>query len=170
MIRVVTLDPFEEKEIQKFCRQLYASFGVGCEHAFQHGVSGFRGRPAGCRQALDQVKGVRSFRYDKAVYLTKRKLKDRNLQTGAASTCGYSIYGKTLALVSTHPKKDIDEGFRYVSRVAVYHVEHLCELHHCLDPRCSMYPSWTPSYLNGKPAFCTFCRDKSEHKIRMAKS
>ncbi|MCA1605821.1 MAG: hypothetical protein LC775_10190, partial [Acidobacteria bacterium] len=105
-----------------------------------------------------------------AVYLTKRKLKDRNLQTGAASTCGYSIYGKTLALVSTHPKKDIDEGFPYVSRVAVYHVGHLWELHHCLDPRCSMYPPWTPSYLNGEPALCTFCRDKSEHKIRMAKS
>ena len=140
MIRVVTLDPFEEKEIQKFC------------------------------QLLDQVKAVRSFRYDKAVYLTKRKLKDRNLQTGAASACGYSIYGKTLALVSTHPKKDIDEGFRYVSRVAVYHVGHLWELHRCLDPRCSMYRPWTPSYLNGEPALCTFCRAESEHKIRMAKS
>jgi hypothetical protein len=69
---------------------------------------------------------------------SKRKLKDRNLQTGAAPTCGYSSYGKTLALVSTHPKKDIDEGFRYVSRVAVHHVGRLWELHHCLDPRWSM--------------------------------
>ena len=74
------------------------------------------GDPPGAAKLLDQVKGIRSFRYDKVVYLTKRKLKDRNLKTRAAATCGYSSYGKTLALVSTHPKKDIDEGFRYVSR------------------------------------------------------
>jgi hypothetical protein len=33
-----------------------------------------------------------------------------------------------------------------------------------------MYPPWTPSFPNGEPVFDTFCRDKSEQKIRLAKS
>ena len=43
-------------------------------------------------------------------------------------------------------------------------------LHHCLDPRCAMYPHWTPSYPNGDASFCVFCRETSEQKIRLAKS
>ena len=54
--------------------------------------------------------------------------------------------------------------------VLMHQIGHAWELHHCLDPRCSMYLPWTPSFAAGEPIFCTFCRDKSEQKLRLAKS
>ena len=51
MIRVVTLDPLDEKLVAKLCQILYAAFGVGCEHSGQlpvpegmHASPGRRGR------------------------------------------------------------------------------------------------------------------------------
>jgi predicted Zn-dependent protease len=49
-------------------------------------------------------------------------------------------------------------------------VGHTYGLHHCLDPRCAMYPQWTPSYALGEASFCTYCRDSSDAKIRTTKS
>jgi hypothetical protein len=56
------------------------------------------------------------------------------------------------------------------ARHAMQEVGHAFGLHHCLDPRCAMYPQWTPSYPAGDASFCTFCRDQSEQKIRQTKS
>ena len=33
MIRVVTLDEFDPKQLGKFCQTLYTAFGVGAEHS-----------------------------------------------------------------------------------------------------------------------------------------
>ena len=63
-----------------------------------------------------------------------------------------------------------EEEARLIGRNALHQLGHLWELHHCLDPRCSMYPPWTPSFPQGDTTFCAFCRDKSEAKIRLAKS
>jgi predicted Zn-dependent protease len=52
----------------------------------------------------------------------------------------------------------------------MHQLGHTWELHHCLDPRCAMYPPWTLNFEGGDTFFDTFCRDKSEQKIRLAKS
>ena len=66
--------------------------------------------------------------------------------------------------------KDLEAGAKLVARHALQLLGHTWDLHHCLDPRCAMYPPWTPSYPAGDAPFCTFCRDKSEQRIRLAKS
>ena len=102
--------------------------------------------------------------------LTARRLKDRALPSGACPTHGFARFGKERAIITLHPHKDLEAGFKPAARHALHQLGHLWELHHCLDPRCSMYPPWTPSFPTGEPIFCTFCRDKSEQKIRLAKS
>ncbi len=115
-------------------------------------------------------RGVRSFADDKLLYLTRRKLKERVLASGTAPTQGFAQYGKERAIISTHGYKDLEASLKMVGRHALHQLGHLWELHHCLDPRCSMYPPWTPSFATGEPTFCAFCRDKSEQKLRLAKS
>jgi archaemetzincin len=170
VIRVVTLDPFDDKQLARFCQTLYTAFGVGCEHSGSVSVPAGFSEPFDAEQLLDKVEGVRAYQDDKILYLTARRLKDRQLPSGTAPTHGYAVYGKDRAIISTHPHKDLEAGFKPVARHALHQLGHLWELHHCLDPRCSMYLPWTPSFPQGEHIFCTFCRDKSEQKIRLAKS
>jgi archaemetzincin len=170
VIRVVTLDSFDEKQIAKLCQTLYTAFGVGSEH------SGLKEVPAGMAEPLDaeklvsELKGVRAYEDDKVLFITSRKLKERELAGGKAPTTGYAVYNKDRAIISTHGYKDLETAFKPVARNALQQIGHLWGLHHCLDPRCSMYPPWTPSFAQGEPTFCTFCREKSEQKLRLAKS
>ncbi|HYO67928.1 MAG TPA: hypothetical protein VEU33_17810, partial [Archangium sp.] len=94
----------------------------------------------------------------------------RELAGGKAPTPGFAQYNKSRAIISTHGYKDLEASFKPVARNALQQIGHLWGLHHCLDPRCSMYPPWTPSFSAGEATFCTFCRDKSEQKLRLAKS
>ena len=170
MIRVVTLDEFDPKQLGRFAQMLYQAFGVGSEH------TGHAQVPEGMTEPLDAVKlleilpKVRAYQDDKIVFLTHRRLAERDLPTGRAPTHGFAMQGREKALVSTYPKKNLEEGLKFAARHALHQVGHLWDLHHCLDPRCAMYPPWTPSFQNGDAVFCTFCRDKSEQKIRLAKS
>jgi archaemetzincin len=170
VIRVVTLDEYDPKQLERFCQALYTAFGVGSEH------SGSAAIPAGLKEPLDAVAfmdkapRVAAYADDKVVFLTRRKLAERELPTGRVPTYGFALQGKDKAVVSTHPKKDLEEGLKYAARHAMHQVGHLWELHHCLDPRCAMYPPWTPSFQVGEAVFCPFCRDKSDQKIRLAKS
>ena len=170
MIRVATLDEFDPKLLAKFCATLYQAFGVGCEHSglvrYPEGLS----EPFESQKLLEMAPAVRAYQDDKVLYLSSRKLKERTLATGTAPTAGFALYGRDRALVTSYPKKNLEEGSKLVSRNALHQVGHLWELHHCLDPRCSMYPPWTPSFANGDATFCPFCREKSEQKIRLAKS
>jgi archaemetzincin len=171
MIRVITLDEFDPKAIAKLCATLYQAFGVGCEHQGDGRMPDGLGDPIDSHKLLDNAPTVRAYPDDKLLYITSRKLKDRELPLKAtAPTSGIARYSKDRALVTTHPKKNLEEAGKWMARHAMHQVGHLWELHHCLDPRCAMYPPWTPSYANGDSAFCTFCRDKSEQKIRLAKS
>ena len=170
MIRVVTLDEFDEKQLALLCKTLYQAFGVGTEHAgsvpIPHGLT----EPFDAAQLMDAAKKVAHYQDDKLLYLTRRKLADRQLASGSAPTPGYCQYGGVRSLVSMHPGKDLEAAFKVVARNAMHQLGHAWELHHCLDPRCSMYLPWTPSFAQGEPIFCTFCREKSEEKIRLAKS
>ena len=170
MIRLVTLDEFDPKQIEKLTRVLYAAFGVGCEHAGQQPVPSGVGDPINAAKLLDALARVPAYADDKVLVLTQRRLADRNLPSGTAPTIGYSHYGKARTVVSTHPNPDLEAGFKLAARNALHQLGHAWEVHHCLDPRCAMYPPWTPSFLTGEAIFCNFCRDKSEQKIRLAKS
>lgn len=171
MIRVVTLDEFDPKQLEKFCQTLYTAFGVGCEHTGDVSVPEGASEPFDAVKLLDTLPRVAAYVDDKVLFLTKRKLADRDLPSGKAPTHGFAWQGKDRAIITTHPKKDLEEAaMKFATRHALHQVGHLWELHHCLDPRCSMYPPWTPSFQNGDAIFCTFCRDKSEQKIRLAKS
>lgn len=170
MIRVVTLDSFDDKQLAKLNRTLYTAFGVGSEHHGHVEPPSNLGDPLDAERALAELKGPRAYQDDKVLFLTARKMKERELPSGMAPTPGFARFAKDRAIVSIHPQKNLEAGFKYAARHALHQLGHLWELHHCLDPRCSMYPPWTPSFAAGEPIFCTFCRDKSEQKIRLAKS
>lgn len=170
MIRVVTLDSYDPKQLERLCRSLYTAFGVGCEHAGQFELPADLKDPLDAEQALARAPKVRSYADDKLLYLTPRKLKDRQLVSGTAPTHGFAVYGGDRAILTTHGVKDPEAGAKLMARHAMQLLGHLWDLHHCLDPRCAMYPPWTPSYPAGDASFCTFCRDKSEQRIRLAKS
>ena len=158
MIRVVPLEAYDSQELQRLCRSLYTAFGVGCESAAHVALPAGVGDPIDARKLLDQVQLVRAYADDKLLYLSSKKLKDRELPSGTAPTLGYALYGKDRALVSTHGVKNWEEGLKRVARHSLHQLGHPWELHHCLDPRCSMYPPWTPSCASGDSIFCTFCR------------
>lgn len=170
MIRVVTLDPFDDKQLAKFNRTLYTAFGVGSEHSGSAEVPAGMSEPLEAEKLLEEVKGIRAYKDDKVLLLTTRRLKERELPSGIAPTPGFARHGKDRAVLSIHPHKDLESAYKAVARQALHQLGHLWELHHCLDPRCSMYPPWTPSFSQGEAIFCTFCREKSEQKIRLAKS
>ncbi|MDQ3263935.1 MAG: hypothetical protein M3Y59_09770 [Myxococcota bacterium] len=170
MIRVVTLDEYDQKHLEKFSKTLYASFGVGAEHTGDMKIPPSTPEPMDAEKLVNELGKIRSFADDKILFLTSRKLKDRQLVSGVAPTQGWSKYGKDRAILSTHGMKDLETAHKQVSRHALHHLGHLWELHHCLDPRCSMYPPWALTFGQGDAIFCTFCREKSEQKIRLATS
>ena len=60
---------------------------------------------------------------------------------------------------------------RRLAREAIHFLGHLWGLHHCPDARCAMHPSWSQALSPTPDAdLCTFCREKSERKVRLAKS
>ncbi len=170
MIRLVTLDEYDPKQIEKLCRTLYTAFGVGCEQSPRVPWPPGVGDPVDAKKLIEHVDSVRSYADDKILYLVSKRLKDRELPSGTAPTHGYALYGKDRALVTTHGVKNLEDGLKRVARSSMHQLGHLWDLHHCLDPRCSMYPPWTPSFPNGDAIFCSFDREKSEQKIRLAKS
>ena len=170
MIRVITLDTYEEKPLAKFRQMLYAAFAVGCEHSGSVKLPAGFGEPLEAVKLLEAIDGVRAYADDKLLYLTSRKLKDRALPSGNCPTHGVARYAKDRAMISTAGIKNFEESLKTVGRHSLHQLGHLWELHHCLDPRCAMYPPWTPSFPTGDAIFCTFCREKSEQKIRLAKS
>ncbi|HYX92172.1 MAG TPA: hypothetical protein VE782_11450 [Myxococcaceae bacterium] len=170
MIRVVTLDEFDPKPLGRFAQMLYQAFGVGSEHTGSAEIPGGMAEPLDAVKLLEMLPQVRAYQDDKIVFLTQRRLADRDLPTGKAPTHGFAMQGREKALVTIHPKKNLEEALKYAARHALHQVGHLWDLHHCLDPRCAMYPPWTPSFQIGDAVFCTFCREKSEQKIRLAKS
>jgi archaemetzincin len=170
MIRVVTVDELDEKQIEKFCKVLYTAFGVGCEWSGQIDVPAGMSEPLDAYKLMEKAPSVTSYEDDKILYVTTRKLKDREVPSGTAPTHGCALYGENRAVISLQGTLGLEDGLKHVSRHALHQLGHLWELHHCLDPRCSMYPPWTPSFPQGDSIFCNYCRDKSERKLRLAKS
>lgn len=170
MIRVVTLDEFEPAILKGLTKVLYTAFGVGAEHSGQTTVPAGSGDPLDGLQLLETLPKVQAFTDDKVLFLTSRKLLARKLVSGEAPTYGLSRYNSQRALVTSAHIKNLGENVPVLARYAMQEIGHAFGLHHCLDPRCSMYPQWTPSYPGGDAIFCVFCREQSEQKIRQTKS
>jgi predicted Zn-dependent protease len=161
------LDP---KGLGLLQKALYTAFGVGCEHSGDVALPSGTSDPADAEQLLRAAPSVRAYADDKLLYITKRKLKDRALPSGSGPTPGFCLYNESRALISVAGAPDLEANLKEVGRHAMHQLGHLWELHHCLDPRCAMYPPWTLGYDEQEASFCNFCRDKSEQKIRLAKS
>ena len=168
MIRVVTVEEQEPAHVQRVCKVLFAAFGMGAE--FQGSVP----MPAGVRvgKEVDAVKliteldAVRTFANDKLFYLTSEPLAARELPTGKLPTQGFAQFAGERALVSSAGLGKGDDAIRKLAKHAVHQAGHLWQLHHCLDPRCAMFPPWAEQFAAGDPVLCSFCREKSERAMQ----
>jgi archaemetzincin len=170
VIRIFTLDEFDPALLKQLTKSLYTAFGVGAELSGETTPQAGQNEPFDANLLLDTLPKVSALADDKVLFLTSRKLAPRKLASGEAPTFGLSRYGQQRAVVSTSGIKNVTENVKLLARYAMQEVGHAYGLHHCLDPRCSMYPQWTPSYANGDSTFCTFCRDTVDAKIRTTKS
>lgn len=170
MIRVVPLDEFDTAFLGKLCKALYAAFGVGSEPAATVNVPAALHEPFDASKLLDQLPKVPAFPDDKVLFLTARKLAPRKLFSGEAPTTGLARYGGQRAILSLAHVKTPGDDVEKVARYALQEVGHAFGLHHCLDARCAMHPTWTPSFSSGAPIFCGFCRDRIDQTVRLAKS
>ena len=181
MIRLVTLAPFDEGDIAFVTRTLYQAFGLGTEHVGERKLpaeaEGDDGRYDGPK-LLEEVSPVRTFADDKVLYLTTVPLSMRPGPLGEPPCHGFARYGGDRAVVSTAllPARGVTEASiekfrRRLARESVHYVGHLWDLHHCLDARCAMHPSWSPNLsANPEADLCSFDREKSERRVRLAKT
>ena len=170
MIRIFTLDEFDPALLKALTKSLYTAFGVGAEHSGSVTAPHGQQEPYDAHKLLDTLPKVDALADDKVLFLTTRKLAPRKLASGEAPTFGLARYSAQRAVVTTTSIKNLADNVKLLARYAMQEVGHTYGLHHCLDPRCAMYPQWTPSYAAGESTFCTFCRDTVDAKIRTTKS
>lgn len=171
MIRIVTIDEYEAPILKALGKALYTAFAVGAEHAGSVTIPSGMAEPFDGNKLLDALPKVQAFADDKVLFLTSRKLAPRKLPSGEAPTTGLSRYKSQRAIVTSSVIKSLNpDTVKTLARYAMQELGHTFGLHHCLDPRCAMYPTWTPSFAGGEASFCVFCRETSEATIRMTKS
>jgi len=170
VIRIFTLDEFDPALLKQLTKSLYTAFGVGAEHSGPVTAPHGQQEPYDANKLLEALPKVHALADDKVLFLTARKLAPRKLASGEAPTFGLARYSAQRAVVTVAGIKNLVENVKTVARYAMQEVGHTYGLHHCLDPRCAMYPQWTPSYVTGDSIFCTFCRDTVDAKIRTTKS
>ncbi len=181
MIRVVTLEPFEDADIDAMCKLLFQAYALGCERAGhlplpEEAESNEENGAYDANELLDEAESVKLVADDKLVYVTRKKLLQPEGPLGRPPTYGLAQFGGQRAVVSTAGfPKDLEENteeFRKrLAKQAVREVGRTWALHTCLDPKCSMHPSWAaPFESNVEPTLCTFCREKSEEAIQRAKT
>jgi len=181
VIRIVTLERFDEGDIAYLARTLYQAFGLGTEHAGDRRLPSDAEQDDGRYDAptlAAEVEPVRTFADDKVLYLTSARLAIAPGPLGEPPCWSYAEYGGDRAVVSTarFPARGVSEASieawrKRLARECIHAVGHLWYLHHCYDGRCAMHPSWSPSLPAApEPELCNFDREKSERKIRLAKT
>ncbi|MBL8909929.1 MAG: hypothetical protein JNM17_04405 [Archangium sp.] len=170
MIRIFTLDEFDPALLKQLTKSLYTAFGVGAEHSGPVTAPHGQQEPYDANKLLEAMPKVSALADDKVLFLTSRKLAPRKLASGEAPTFGLARYSAQRAVVTSVGIKNLADNIKLLARYAMQEIGHTYGLHHCLDPRCAMYPQWTPSYVTGDSTFCTFCRDTVDAKIRTTKS
>jgi predicted Zn-dependent protease len=175
VINVVTLESFDPEEVMAICRALFTAYGVGSE------PTGALALPAAAQTSdgldaaklLAEVESVKTFADDKILYLVQRPFHPRPSPVGALPTFGFADFGGERATISarlaTQGQTTPEGRAARLSKLAVHEVGHLWDLHHCIDARCSMTPPWGVSFAQGSSAeLCSFCRDKSERKMKLS--
>ena len=164
MIRLVTLDAIDPTDLASLRQALWTAFGLGTEHA------GDKAMPTGVAAAHGRL--------DAVALLAAAPLSLAAGPLGAPPCWGFAEYGGARAVVSLSglPARGASEASievyrRRLAREVIHVIGHLWDLHHCYDPRCAMHPSWSPGLAAAPESdLCTFCREKSERRIRLAKS
>jgi hypothetical protein len=181
VIRIVTLAPLDDGDLAFLTKTLYQAFGLGTEHAGDRKLpreAVGAGGDCDAVKLLEVVDPVRTIADDKVLYVTDAPLSMKPSPLGEPPCWGYAQYGGQRAVVSTArmPARGATEASieifrRRLARECIHFVGHLWDLHHCYDPRCAMHPSWAPG-LPADPEYGldTFCREKSERRIRLAKT
>ena len=181
MIRVVTLEKLDPTDLAFLTGTLYRAFGVGTEHAGERRVPTDAETPDGRLDAvklLREVEPVRIFTDDKVLFITAAPLALKPGPLGEPPCWGFAEFGATRSVITTSklPQRGVTEASvdvwrRRLAREATHAIGHLWDLHHCYDARCAMHPSWSPSLpANPEMDLCTFCREKSERRVRLAKT
>jgi predicted Zn-dependent protease len=180
VIRVVTLAKLDPADVTALTKTLYRAFGVGTEHAGDRELPALAG-PKGRVDApslLAAAPPIRAFADDKVLFLTDAQLSLPAGPLGEPPCFGFSEYDGRNAVVtlSRLPARGVSEASieawrRRLARESIHFLGHLWGLHHCVDARCAMHPSWSPALAPAPDAdLCTFCREKSEERIRSAKT
>ena len=180
MIRIATLAPLDPTDIVALVKTLRATFGLGTEHAGELPMpkGGEKGGWWDAQDLLAAAGPVRAVADDKVLFVTAAPLTLAAGPLGDPPSWGFARYGGDRAITSLSrlPARGVTEASietyrRRLAREAVHVIGHLWDLHHCYDVRCAMHPSWSP-HLGPTPdaGLCTFCREKSERKIRLAKT
>ncbi|HTP29754.1 MAG TPA: archaemetzincin [Anaeromyxobacteraceae bacterium] len=181
MIRIVTLGPFEEADIAVLSRTLYQAFGLGTEHAGQRSLPPEAEKDDGrydAEKLIAKVEPIKTFADDKVLYLTSATLALREGPLGEPPSWSFAEYGSEKAIVSTarfpargSSETAIEAWRKRLARESIHAIGHLWDLHHCYDARCAMHPPWSPSLpANPEADLCAFDREKSERRIRLAKT
>jgi archaemetzincin len=180
VIRVVTLAKLDPADVTALTKALYRAFGVGTEYAGHReppAIAGPKGR-VDAPALLAAAPPVRAFADDKVLFLTDSPLTLADGPLGAPPCFGFSEYDGQHAIVTSArlPARGVSESSieawrRRLTREAIHFLGHLWGLHHCTDARCAMHPAWSPALATAPEAdLCTFCREKSEERIRAAKT
>jgi archaemetzincin len=181
VIRVVTLEKIDPADLAFLTRTLYQAFGLGTELAGDRPVPPDVETKDGRLDALKllkEVAPVRTFADDKVLYIVGAPLALPAGPLGEPPCWGFADYGRDRAVITTSklPARGVTEASieswrRRLAREAIHAVGHLWDLHHCYDAKCAMHPSWSQSLpANPEMDLCNFCREKSERKIRLAKT
>jgi len=180
VIRLATLAPLDPADTLALVKSLRATFGLGTEHAGEL-VPPRGGAKDGSWDAIALLAAagpVRAVADDKVLFIAGAPLTLEAGPLGAPPCWGFATYGSDRGILSLAnlPERGVTEASietwrRRLAREAVHVIGHLWDLHHCYDARCAMHPSWSP-HLGPTPdsTLCTFCREKSERKIRLAKT
>lgn len=170
MIRIAPLEPYAEPYLKALAKSLYTAFGVGTEVVPDIVVPESSSKPYNAHALLEGLPTIEGFSDDRVLFLTHEPLAARQLISGATPTFGVAQYHGRLCVVTTGHLGEETDDVRAVSRYAMQELGHTFGLHHCLEPRCAMYPQWTPGYAAREASFCTYCRDKCDKRILQLKS
>jgi predicted Zn-dependent protease len=181
VIRIVTLEKLDPTDLAFLTGTLYRAFGVGTEHAGERPVPREAETKDGrldAEKLLRELAPVRALPDDKVLVITAAPLALRPGPLGEPPCWGFAELGGEKAVVTTSklPARGVTEASieawrRRLAREAIHAIGHTWDLHHCYDVKCAMHPSWSQGLPpNPEMDLCTFCREKSERKIRLAKT
>lgn len=179
MIRVVSLAKIDSADVTALVKALYRAFGVGTQHEGERDPPALasKGRVDAVALVAD-APPVRAFADDKVLFLTDAPLSAAEGPLGEPPAYGFSEYDGRSAVVTLarlpargFSESSVEAWRRRLARESIHFVGHLWGLHHCCDARCAMHPSWSQALSPTPDAdLCTFCREKSEERIRAAKT